>query len=191
MKDLLEIIYKIKGNMNYLSWVSRGDYFRFGSFFFLNVTKLKFLKKLKPNRNRFKPMVSVRFGFLRQKPVQTGLARFFSLAWFFSVWLGFFGLGSVRFRAYKTKTEPVGFFKILIGLIIFFTIWFFQLFFSGFIDFISFLIFLLISISKWYFLYQNKFVTSLLIWMEKINRTCYKKSFILELNYIIWDIKRN
>jgi hypothetical protein len=60
---------------------------------------------MKPNRNRFKP---TGFGsvILEQKPVQTGLA------WFFSVWLGFFcvfGLGSVqffRFQAYKTETEP-------------------------------------------------------------------------------------
>jgi len=41
---------------------------------------------------------------------------------FFRIWLGFFpvffGLGSFWFfwfQAYKTKTEPVGFFKILIG----------------------------------------------------------------------------
>jgi hypothetical protein len=83
----------------------------------------------------------VRFGFLGQKQVQTGLARFFPiLAPFFKfgsvfpVWLGFarfvsslarffFGLGSVRFFrffAYKTETEPADFFKILIGLIDFF-----------------------------------------------------------------------
>jgi hypothetical protein len=62
----------------------------------------------------------VRFGFLGQKPVQTGLARFFRF-WLgflgfgsvFSVWLGFFwffvGFGSVQFFwffAYKTETEP-------------------------------------------------------------------------------------
>jgi len=51
------------------------------------------------------------FGFLEQKPVQTGLA------WFFLVWLSFFslarfflfGFGSVWFfwfQAYKTKTKP-------------------------------------------------------------------------------------
>ena len=40
--------------------------------------------------------VSVRFGFLGQKPVQTGLARFFR---FGSVWLGFFsGFLSVSVR---------------------------------------------------------------------------------------------
>jgi len=70
------------------------------------------------------------FGFLGQKPVQTGFwLSFFSLTRFFRFWLGFFGLArffsrfffgldSVRFfqfLAYKTRTEPVGFFKILIS----------------------------------------------------------------------------
>jgi len=69
----------------------------FGSVRFLSkkVTKPKlfFLKK-KPNRNRVKPtgFGSVRFGFLGQKPVQTGLARFFRF------WLGFFRFGSVLAR---------------------------------------------------------------------------------------------
>jgi hypothetical protein len=51
----------------------------------------------------------------------------------FLVWLGFFflfGFGLVRFfrfQAYKTETEPVGFFKILIGF--FFTVRFFSFFF--------------------------------------------------------------
>jgi hypothetical protein len=53
--------------------------------------------------------------FLGQKPVQTGLARFFQgLALFFFIWLGFFGFApffSVSvwffwFFAYKIKTEP-------------------------------------------------------------------------------------
>jgi hypothetical protein len=52
--------------------------------------------------------------FFGQKPVQTGLTRvFFCLARFF------FDLGSVRFHAYKTETEPVDVFKILID---FFTV---------------------------------------------------------------------
>jgi hypothetical protein len=80
----------------------------------------------------------VRFDFLDKKPVQTGLTRFFGLAqfWlglvrFFPVWLGFFGLarffsGFFQFGlvfpvpGLKNRTEPVGFFKILIGLIGFF-----------------------------------------------------------------------
>jgi hypothetical protein len=56
----------------------------------------------------------------------------------------FFCLGSVRFfrfQTYKTKTEPVGFFKILISLIsFFFTVRFFQLLFFGLIGFSVFLL---------------------------------------------------
>jgi hypothetical protein len=78
----------------------------FGSVRFLSKksNQTVFLKKKKPNRNRFKP---TGFGsvILEQKPVQTGLARFFF--WFGLVF--FCGLGSVRFfrfQAYKTETEP-------------------------------------------------------------------------------------
>jgi hypothetical protein len=77
------------------------------------------------------------FFFFGQKPVQTGLAWFFGfgsvfsgLARFFS---GFFGFGSVRFfrfQTYKTKIEPVKFFKILIGF--FLRFYFFNYFFSVF-----------------------------------------------------------
>jgi hypothetical protein len=83
------------------------------------------------------------------------LARFFPV-WldFGSVWLGFFGfgsvfsgLGSVRFSSVfsipglenRNRTEPVGFFKILIGLIGFFHG---SVFSSSFLSLISFLIFL-------------------------------------------------
>jgi hypothetical protein len=45
------------------------------------VTKQNFFKKTETSSNR---PVSVLFGFLGQKPVQTGLA------WFFRFWLGFF-----------------------------------------------------------------------------------------------------
>jgi hypothetical protein len=64
----------------YVAPLSRGDHFRFGSVFIKksNQTELFFLKKTetepKPGQtDRF------RFGsvFLGQKPVQTGLARFF------------------------------------------------------------------------------------------------------------------
>jgi len=73
------------------------------------------------------------------------------LARFFSVWLGFSGLarfffwffvgfGSVRFGFF----EPAGFFKNLIGLIVFFfRFGFFGYFFSGFLDLIGFPVFLL------------------------------------------------
>ena len=83
-------------------------------FFFLKNNQTKFFFK-KTKTSSIQP-VSVRFGFFEKKPVQTGLARF---------WLDFFrfGFGSVRFfrfQAYKTETEPISFFKILIGLIDFF-----------------------------------------------------------------------
>jgi hypothetical protein len=84
----------------------------FYSVWFLSkkITKPKFLKK-KTETGSNRP-VSVRFGFLGQKPVQTGLARFSQF------WLGFFGLARFfsgflsvsvrffRFFVYKTKTEP-------------------------------------------------------------------------------------
>jgi len=72
----------------------------FGSVRFLskksNQTEIFFF--LKKNRNRVKPtgFGSVRFGFLGQKPVQTGLAQFWlGLALFFFQF--FVGFGSVRF----------------------------------------------------------------------------------------------
>jgi hypothetical protein len=71
--------------------------------------------------------VLVRFGFLRQKLVQTGVAWF---SWF---WLGFFlvffGFGSFFwFFDYKTETEPN---RQVFSII----------FFSGFLNLISFLVF--------------------------------------------------
>jgi hypothetical protein len=57
----------------------RGVYFLFGSVFIKKSNQTKFFKK--KNRNRTETSsnqpVSVRFGFLEQKLVQTGLARFF------------------------------------------------------------------------------------------------------------------
>jgi hypothetical protein len=69
--------------------------------------KLNFF--FKKNRNQFKPIDfnSVRFDFLEQKPVQTGLALFFSIRVRFSF--------SVPGLKNRNRTEPVGFFKILIG----------------------------------------------------------------------------
>jgi hypothetical protein len=70
----------------------RVDYFWFGLVFIKKKVTNPILKKSKPvQTDRF------RFGFLGQKPAQTGLAWFFRF-WlgFFPVWLGFFlGLGSV------------------------------------------------------------------------------------------------
>jgi hypothetical protein len=62
----------------------------FGLIWFLSkkVTRPNFFKKKNRTETGFS---SVRFGFLGQKPVQTGLARFFQFG------SDFFGLGSVRF----------------------------------------------------------------------------------------------
>jgi hypothetical protein len=94
----------------------RGDHFWFGLVFIKKNNQIEFfLKKTETNSNR---PVSVRFGFLGQKPVQTGLARFFCfssvLARFFGLtqffsgffWFGFGLVRFFRFQAYKTKTEP-------------------------------------------------------------------------------------
>jgi hypothetical protein len=101
---------------------------------------------IKKPETETEPVQTDRFRFdfviLGKKPVQTGLTRFFpGLARFFSVWLGFFGFGSVwffQFQAYKTKTDPnrLVFFKILISLIGFFSRF-------GFFGLIGFLVFLL------------------------------------------------
>jgi len=120
--------------------------FIFGSFWFLS-------KKSNQIEIEPKPVQTDRFWFrfLEQKPVQTGLTWFFR---FDSFWLVFFRFGSVFFRfgfcsvfsfkAYKTETEPVGFFKILIGSIGFFSRFgFFGYFFSGFLGLIGFSVFLL------------------------------------------------
>jgi hypothetical protein len=74
--------------INYL--ICRGDYFLFNLIFIYKKNQIEFF--FKKNRNWFKPtgFSSVRFGFLRQNPVQIGLARFFSgLTRFFSVWVRF------------------------------------------------------------------------------------------------------
>ena len=103
----------------------------FGSIRFLsnksNQTEKKIKKKTETGSNQ---PVSVRFGFLGQKSVQTGSTRFFQFGsvlarfsrfdsvfflFFFSVWVRF-GFFVIK----PNRTEPVGFFKILISLINFF-----------------------------------------------------------------------
>jgi len=118
--------------------VFRGDNFSLGSVFIKKTIKLKFKKK-KTTETGSNRSVSVRF--FRKKPVQTGLARFFQF-WlgFFSIWVRF---GFFWFQIYKTETEPIGFFKILIGFFSRFN--FFSYFFSGFLGLISFSVFLLTS----------------------------------------------
>jgi hypothetical protein len=96
-----------------------GDHFRFGSVFIKKITKPK---PGQTDRFRFG---SVWFGFLGQKPVQTGSARFFRFGsvlarFFFRFFVGFGSVRFFRFFGYKTETEPAGFFKNLIGLIGFF-----------------------------------------------------------------------
>jgi hypothetical protein len=117
---------------------------RFG-FYQKKVTKPKYF--FKKNRNQFKltGFVSVRFFRTKTGSNWFGLffrfgsvlARFFAdLARFFSVWVrfGFFG-----FRLIKPKLNWPVFFKILIGLIGFFSRFdFFGYFFSGFLSFLGF-----------------------------------------------------
>jgi len=64
---------------------------RFGSVFIKKSNQTEFIFKKKKTETGSNRPVSVRFGFLEKKPVQTGLARFFR---FGSVFFGFF---SVRF----------------------------------------------------------------------------------------------
>jgi len=145
----------------------------FGSVRFLSkkVTKPKLFFFEKKYRNRVKPtgFGSVRFGFLGQKPVQTGLTRFFRfwlgffrfcLSFFrfgsvFPVWLGlfpvFFGFfGSVRFGFFsflfiKPKPNRTGLFFLKFNRFnrLFFSVRFFRLFFYGFLGLIGFPVFLL------------------------------------------------
>jgi len=77
-----------------------------------------------------KKVIKLNFFKKKLKPVWLGFFSGFFLFNFGSVW--FF-----RFQAYKT--EPIGFFKILIGLISFFSRFdFFGYFFSDFLGLISF-----------------------------------------------------
>jgi hypothetical protein len=93
--------------------ITSGDYFRFGSVFIKKNNQTEFLKK-------------------KLKPVQTdwswfGSVRFFRIktgSTWFSVWLGFFRFGFGSFFSVLglyNQTELIGFFKILIGLIEFFS----------------------------------------------------------------------
>ena len=92
---------------------------RFG-FYKKQVTKLIFF--FKKNQNQFKPVWLGFFGFFRFDSV---------FSWFVFVF-GFCSVQFFHFQAYKTKTEPVGFFKILIG----FFSWFDFFGLIGFSDFL-------------------------------------------------------
>jgi hypothetical protein len=89
------------------------DRFRFG------LVRLGLVFRTKTGSNRFGSVFSVWLGF---RSVFSGLARFFQWLGLVRFFSGFF-FGSVRFsrfQTYETKTEPVIFLKILIGLIDFF-----------------------------------------------------------------------
>jgi hypothetical protein len=121
-------------------------FFRFGSVFSVFSVRFGFfgskLKKLKPNQNWFKltSFGSIRFGFLEQKPVPTGLARFssvfFRFGLVFSVWLGFFCFFGSRLKKPNWTDQ---FFQNFNQFFLRFD--FFSYFFSGFLDLISFLVF--------------------------------------------------
>jgi len=111
-----------------------------------------------------------------KKKTETGSNRPVSVRLFLDknqfkpVWLGFFSrLGSVQvfwFRAYKIKTEPVSFFKILIG----FMVRFFQLFFY-FLNLIDFSVFFLIPTLHMFvwssYLITGKWKTSFMLCLIK------------------------
>jgi len=104
---------------------------RFGSVFIKNSnqTKIFFKKKNRTETGSNRP-VSVRFGFLEKKPVQTGLARFFRfgsvlarfgsvLARFdsvFPVWLGFFGLARFWLGFFGLTRFWLGFFPVFFSV---------------------------------------------------------------------------
>jgi len=130
--------------------IDRGDYFLFGFIFIKKIIKLNFFKKKpKPNRNRFKLTGFSSVRFLEQKPVQTGLTRFFpvwlgfglvfsGLARFFSCffWFGF-GFGFFGFKLIKPKPNWTGqFFQNFNRFNLFFSrLGFFGYCFSGFLSF--------------------------------------------------------
>jgi hypothetical protein len=107
--------------------------------FIKKITKPKLFKKKTETEPKPVQTDQFRFGFFGQKPVQTGLARFFR---FGSVFFCFFLFGSVfSVSSLKTETEPVVFFKILIGF--FSRFGFSGYFFSSFLGLIGFSVFLL------------------------------------------------
>jgi len=65
-------------------------------FLLKKVTKPNFFKKTKTGSNR---LVSVQFGFLGQKPVQTSLVRFFRFS-FFGFLVSRFGFFDYRFFSF-------------------------------------------------------------------------------------------
>jgi len=103
-----------------------GDCFLFGSVFIKKITNLKIKKKTKSVQTDW-----FRFCFQNKNQFKLGWLGFF---WFF--WFGFDSVWFFLFQAYKT--EPVCFFKILIG---FFYCLVFSVIFLDFFDLIGFSIF--------------------------------------------------
>ena len=106
--------------------VYRGDHFRFDLVFIKKITKPKLFKKKTETEPKPVQTDQFRFGFFGQKPVQTGLARFFRFGsvffcFFFLVWFGFFGF------KLKNRNQTGRFFQNFNRF--FFTVWFFWLFF--------------------------------------------------------------
>jgi hypothetical protein len=108
----------------------RGDHFRFGLVFIKKSNQTDFFFETK-NQNRVKP---TGFGsvFLGQKPVQTGLARFFRF------WLSFLGFGSVFSSFGSVFSVLAWFFPVLARFFRFGSVffWFFVGFGSVFFGFL-------------------------------------------------------
>ena len=122
----------------------------FGSVRFLSKKNKQIKKKIKKIETSSNRWISVRFGFLDKNRFKL---VWLDLAWFFFIWLGFFGFGLVffglgsvwffRFQAYRNWTGR--FFKILIGLLCCFSRFgFFSYFFFRFSWFNRFSVFLLL-----------------------------------------------
>ena len=118
---------------------------RFG--FYKKNNQTEFFLKKKPNRNRFKLTGFDSVRFFRTKPIQTGLAWFFWLgsifrfdSGFFSVWVWF---DFFDFRLIKPNRTDLFFQNFNQFNRFFYGLVFFVFFFSGFLDLIGFLIFLL------------------------------------------------
>jgi hypothetical protein len=103
---------------------TRGDYFRFGSAFIKksNQTEIIFFEKKTETRSN-RP-VSVRFGFLGQKPVWLGFSSFARFSRFGSVFFRFFvGFGSVFLGQKPVQTGLARFSRFFPVLALFFSVW--------------------------------------------------------------------
>ena len=102
----------------FYSDVSIGDYFRFRFWFLYKKTTKPIFFYIKKTETDLNQLVFIWF-FLEKNRFKHVWLSFPGLALFF--FLLFVSVRFFRFQAYKIETEPVGFFKILIGLICFFS----------------------------------------------------------------------